>query len=445
MIRKIVLASILCAASTASAQRALDELAVIQFDPASATEPISQVEGAGIKIGEGTVLHPIFGLETGFESNVFFANDAKPAGILRLLGQIGASSLGGVRLNPNGPTDEDSQPVDKGSLQWTASARLAYDQPLSGDDTVRATGGLGVGARLRGFVNPQQTFTFGFDDNFLRLIRAANFETAANENRDINSLRLTFLLHPAGRTMSGYLYLHNTLDIFESQASDDLYPDRMDTRVGLHYTWQWRPRTQYIADASFGYISGFGSSPASNAKISSTPLLVRVGVATLLSTKTQVHASLGYTNGFYANNTASYSAPWFGARVQYDYSPLGRISGGYSYVFHDSANANFYRDHKIDFLLQQLVVPFAVVVEPALYVRQYEGVTLMSASSTTRNDIIFQITGGVHYNFRDWIGAGIDYKFTTLSTDFTYTDQTGSMVDLNYTRHELLAGLRVAM
>ena len=35
------------------------------FDPDQATAPIEMVEGRGVKIGEGTTVHPAFGAQTG--------------------------------------------------------------------------------------------------------------------------------------------------------------------------------------------------------------------------------------------------------------------------------------------------------------------------------------------------------------------------------------------
>src|SRR5580704_596017 len=72
---------------------------IAQFDPDEAVAPITAVEGPGIKIGEGTVLHPAFGLETGYTSNVFYtASNPTGAGILRALAQIGTGSVTGDRL-----------------------------------------------------------------------------------------------------------------------------------------------------------------------------------------------------------------------------------------------------------------------------------------------------------------------------------------------------------
>src|SRR5512138_262374 len=86
---------LLAMAAPASAQ------SVAGFDPSDAVAPISVVEGPGVKVGEGTVLHPVFGVETGFISNVFYEDGSEGpsgAGLLRLLAQMGSGSLPLSRL-----------------------------------------------------------------------------------------------------------------------------------------------------------------------------------------------------------------------------------------------------------------------------------------------------------------------------------------------------------
>ena len=48
----------------ASADIAPNEISISAFNPGDAVAPASTVEGPGIKVGEGTVLHPVFGIET---------------------------------------------------------------------------------------------------------------------------------------------------------------------------------------------------------------------------------------------------------------------------------------------------------------------------------------------------------------------------------------------
>lgn len=410
--------------------------AVIQtFDPSAAVTPISVVEGPGIKVGEGTVLQPVFGVETGYVSNTFYEQtDENSSGILRLMAQVGIGSLTQQRLAPT--DEEDETGGNEGQLRYRASLRAAYDLMLSSDDTVSETGGLGVGFNFNGIVNPRGNWAFRIDEDFNRMIRAANFETDSNTNRDINNLRLGLRFQPVGRTMSGELYYGNTIDYFERDEQE--FANRIQHRFGLRYLWNWRPKTQFYADTSLGYYTGLGDS----AKVTSYPLVAKVGIATLFSPITTLNLEAGYTRGFYSEG-ASFSAPMVNAQFGYRYSPMGRIALIYSLEYADSINANYYRDHVLRAWLRQYVRPIAFMVQPEVHFRQYNGITLVPGAMT-RDDLIFAVIAGGSYNFRNWIAATLNYRFTSVSTD--YVDNSSMPPDdPSYARHELLAGVRVAL
>jgi hypothetical protein len=420
-------------ATVASAQST--EAVIETFDPSAAVAPISVVEGPGVKIGEGTVLQPVFGLETGYVTNTFYEqSDENAAGILRLLAQIGVGSLSKQRLDPADAEDETGG--GEGSLRYRASLRASYDLMLSDDDTVTETGGLGIGFNFNGIVNPRGNWAFRVDEDFNRLIRAANFETDANTNRDINNLRLGLRFQPVGRTMSGELYYGNTLDYFEREEQE--FANRLQHRFGFRYAWTWRPRTQFYADTSLGYYTGLGDSQ----KVTSYPLVAKVGVATLFTPLTSLNLEAGYTNGFYSEGP-SFSAPMVNAQFGYRYSPLGRIAFIYSLEYADSINANYYRDHVLRVWLRQSLRPFTFMVQPEVHFRQYNGIMLVPGP-TSRDDVIVSVVAGATYSFRNWIAATLNYRFTSVSTD--YLDMSSTPPDdPSYARHELLLGMRVAL
>lgn len=435
MTRFLVASAVLFALEASSA--AQGNIAVATFDPANAVAPISTVEGPGIKIGEGTVIHPVVGMETGVISNVFYeASDPNAAGVLRLLAQVGTGSLPMSRLAAMG-ADDDS--TDKGSVQYRADLRASYDFILSNDETATDTGGLGLGASLHALVNPMGRFSFGIDEDFQRLIRAANYETNANTNRDINVLQLTLLYRPRDRTVGGYLYYNNTIDIFERDIQS--FADRWSNRIGIHPTWHWLPNTQIYADISQGIVSPLGGS---STKVQSHPFAATAGIATLFTLKTTLNLYGGYTNGFYSSGP-SFSAPVVGATFGYRYSPLGRAALSYTLQYEDSVNANYYRDHVFRLLFEQLVTPFVVVAQPEVHLRQYNGITIV-AGEPVRNDVIFAGVGGIHYNFRNWIAATLNYRFTLVDSDYRYMPiGGGSLLDPSFSRHELLLGMRAAL
>jgi hypothetical protein len=247
---------------------------------------------------------------------------------------------------------------------------------------------------------------------------------------------------PQSSSISGYLYYHNTIDVFERSQQD--FVDRWSNRVGIHPQWRFAPQTQAYLDLSWGQVAPLGDS---NPKGSSYPLTVRAGLATLLSLKTTLNLDAGYTNGFYSKGP-SFSAPVIGASIGYRYSPLGRASLGYVLQYDDSINANYYRDHVIRASVQQLFVPFVLMIQPEVHFRQYSGVTVAIPTLTgadTRNDLIISVIAGMHYNFRNWFAATLNYRFSSVQTDYMYSAAGSAVDDPSFVRHEILAGVRVAL
>lgn len=442
--RVLAAGAVLSAAAAAHADDGIPPVPVT-MDPASAVNPVSLVQGSGIRIGQGTVFRPQLGVVTGVVNNVFYENqDVVTAGLLRILVEVGTSSLPVQRLmirTENENTDDPSAPqtltsTDSGDFQYSADLYATYDQYLSTNDNVTAQGGLGGGLLLRGVVNPRRPLQFGFQEHFNRIIRSTNYESREDTNRDINKLDLRLSYVPDGRALGGYLYYENTIDVFETDAQR--FANRLQHTAGLHINWQWLPLTRVYGDASIGYFTGLGDST----KINSYPLRLIAGIQTAFTLNTTFNGYAGYTNGFYASGP-SYSTITAGGQLGYRYSPLGRVTAMYAYEHQDSINANFYRDHMFGLTFEQYFVPFVVLIRPELRFREYEGTIVMGPEGNTRKDTIIGATAGMRYNFRDWIAATIDYQLQVVNSDFIY-DAGGVMIDPSYVRHELLVGVRAA-
>src|SRR5689334_15430168 len=97
------------------------------LDPVRVLSPISIVQGDGVKVGEGTSLYPQLGVETGFVSNVFYTNDAPvAAGLLRIIGEIGAGSLSPQRRKETS-LEAESEPETMGAFQYSANLYATWD------------------------------------------------------------------------------------------------------------------------------------------------------------------------------------------------------------------------------------------------------------------------------------------------------------------------------
>jgi len=440
-------AGLVGAARAATADNGLPA-APAEMDPEDAINPISMVSGSGIKVGEGTIFQPQLGVETGVVSNVFYENTSPvTAGLLRILFEIGTGSLPNSRLafratpdeDPNAPATQTLTTTSNGDFQYSANLYATWDQYLSTNRDVNAQGGLGGGLLLRGLVNPQRPLQLGFQEHFNRTVRATNFESRSDTDRDVNELGLRLSYIPTGRSLSGYLYYENTIDVFESE--NQRFANRLQNVIGARVNWQWLPLTRVFVDVSQGYYTGIGDST----KVNSAPLTVQGGIQTALTLNTTLNAHVGYTNGFYASGP-SYASVLAGVLLGYRYSPLGRVTALYSYDHQDSINANFYRDHHFQLTVEQYFAPFLVFVQPELMLRRYDGTIVMGTGTTgnVRDDVILGATAGVRYSFRDWLAATLDYHLASVQTDFKYDTGTGLIDDPSYVRHELLLGVRAA-
>ena len=416
------------------------------MDPEDAVNPVSIITGSGIKVGEGTIFQPQVGIETGVVSNVFYQQSGPvTAGLLRILAEVGTGSLPSQRLDIHATgSDQDANTPqtfttpNPGDFQYSANLYASWDQYLSADNNVTSQGGLGGGLLLRGIVNPQRPLQFAFQENFNRIIRATNFESRSDTNRDVNDLSLRLNYVPPGRALSGYAYYENTIDVFE--ASSQQFANRLHNTLGLRVNWQWLPLTRVFVDVSEGFFTGIGNSQ----KVNSFPFTAIGGIQTALTLNTTINAHAGYTNGFYASGP-NYAGLTAGVLFGYRYSPLGRVTALYNYVHEDSINANFYRDHQFQFSVEQYFVPFILYAQPELRLRQYVGTIVLGTTGNTRDDLIVGATVGVRYLFRDWLVGTLDYELSAIQTDFRYAVAVGAMtVDPSYVRQELLVGVRAA-
>jgi hypothetical protein len=396
------------------------------------------VEGAGIKAGEGVLVHPSVGMETGFLSNVFFTESNEEAsGILRLIAELHVASLNAQRLQDG--TEDESEP-DGGEFQFRGGFRLAYEEYLSSNDAVQAQRDLGIHADIRGVVFPKGTWLFAFSDQFSRITRPTNFESSGNIQRDVNHLALFLRFQPGGRALQATARYENVIDFFERDSHR--FANRIQHTLGLRTSWQWLPVTQFYADASIGIYDGLG---ADSQKVSSFPLRVVAGTRTALTVNTTLSAEVGYGKGFYSTG-ADYSTVVAGAEFGWRFSPLGRLLLLYRHELQDSINANYFRDHQAKISLEQQVDRFTLDASFDARFRRYEGILLDSSimpSSETRDDVILSAELGARYHFREWLAATFDYRFVSDETDFRYTTD-GVVDDPSYVRHEVYVGAMAA-
>lgn len=397
------------------------------------------VEGAGIKVGEGTVLHPVLGVETGVVNNVFYEDsDTVSSGLLRVIGQLAVGSLPSERMQP--PSAEAAELQNFGDIAFRADLEAQYQEYLSTNDNVQAQRDVQLSMAAQMLIHPKRTWQVGINDEFRREVRPVNFESSQNTDRDINRAGIMVRYRPLGRTLSGLLRYSNTIDLFEDP--DQRFADRMSNVFTAMGAWQWLPMTRLHLETSFGWVGGVGSR---STRPSSTPLRITAGIASALTVKTTALAHVGFAKGFYSTGP-DFTNVTGGLQLTYRYSEQARMAVLYNYDFEDSINANYFTDHAVKFRIEHWWYNLAVAAAAELYFRTYHGVIPeVMGSSTDRSDIIFSVPFDASYRLKNWIALTLEYRLSLDQTDFRYTTMTGGTPDdPSYIRQSLMVGARAA-
>ena len=394
------------------------------------------VEGAGVKVGEGTVLHPVVGVETGWVSNVFYTDQgALGAPIMRALVELNFASQSHQRAASQEP--DVSASSGEGDIDWRAGIRAIGQEYISSNDNIDSQHNIAGGANIHALVFPRRTWRFGVDDDYVRDNRPTNYESRGNLNRDINQLILTLKYEPEGRALSGSVRYQNLIDVFE--RSNDAFANRIQHLIGLRANWQWLPITKVFADISLGFFEPLGSS---SIKTSSMPLRAVLGIQTSLTLDTAVTLKVGYGDGFYSSGPDA-SQPIFAAAYVWRYAPTGQLSAQYWYDFVDSIQANYFRDHAFEISDTHQFDKLTIMGIIDGRLRNYQGINIPGVMAPDRSDLIFDFDLSPRYYIKDWFAATVDYDLTVDSTDFRYTTDA-IMVNPSYVRHVLMAGVRAA-
>ncbi|HET6612051.1 MAG TPA: hypothetical protein VFG83_08690 [Kofleriaceae bacterium] len=396
------------------------------------------VEAAGYKVGEGTVVHPTVGVTTGITSNVF-REDEEPllSPVLNLLASLSIASA------PIERTDAGAPGVAQSAMDFSAGVDLHYREYLSSHEAARKQRDLGIGARLHLVAFPQGKVSFGIDDAFVRYIQPTNFESASDLDRDINKVRAHLALMPGGGALALKLRYENTIDFFENDGSE--FANRVQHLFGLRVDWRFLPITRFYFDGSIGIFGPLGSSDLGGTafKQTSNPLRLILGADTKITAATTVNFYGGFGKGFYAVGD-DFTGPLIGLKLGYRYSPFGRVQIGYDYNFQDSVAANFFTDHKFFLTLDQQVKRVVLKVGLDARLRHYGSVPMQLGGGPERDDFIFSALAGANYLVRDWLAITFDYRFVTDQTDFRYMFG-GAADDPSYVLHQAMIGVRAAL
>ncbi|HVV87028.1 MAG TPA: hypothetical protein VHE35_28510 [Kofleriaceae bacterium] len=409
--------------------------------PARADEA---VEGPGVEVAPGTVVHPNVGAEAGVINNVFFEqSDAGPvtSGVLRISGRMDVASQK-VEPEEDVPDEEPGKEPAPQTFQFRAGLAAAYEEYLYYANP-SATGQRNVTfdgqAHLQ--VYPEGTWSFLADDRLRRDVRPRNYEDATSTDRDDNLLGLAVRFQPGGHQISATARYENMIDVYEGGTG---VANRMNQTLGLRGDWQLFPYTKLYADLSYGFFGPLGDAQpvaGSLIKESSNPLRALVGIASTLTEPITLKLSVGWGHATYAMGEG-YNAPLVDLEGGYEYSPTGRVVAEYNLDYQDSTDANYYRDHKLNVHVDQQVAGRLLLSGGVDVVfRGYRGITLIGPPD--RDDVILAAHVRAQYVLNERYYLTGDYLGTTDQTDYRSMFM-GVTDDPSYSRNELMFGARAA-
>ncbi len=390
------------------------------------------VQGPGYKVGEGTVVHPTVGAETGFISNVFY-EDTSPiaAAILRLTGDLAFASAD-IEDEAVGLNENEGEPP---KYDFSAGLRMTYEEYLSGERTVQDQRNLGIGANIALTVFPQGKVRFSISDNFIRTNRPTNFESSRLLSRNVNHIKAGIAIQGKDSSLKTSFRVENTIDFFESTGAG--IANRQQSLLGARLDWQFLPITRFYFDASYGLYSAIGN----GTRVSATPLRLILGADTAITERTTVKVYSGFVTGFYASG-ADYLTAAYGAEFGLRYSPVGRATLGYKHDFVDSINANFYSDHALELKVDQQVSRALVTAKAQAILRSYQGISPLIGAST-RDDFILGVGVDAGYEMKEWLALSANYLTQVVATDYVSVVD-GDRDDPSYARHTFMVGANAA-
>jgi len=206
-------------------------------------------DGLGVKVGNRTLFHPGLAVTTGWDSNVFNANRQNGAASAFFVMPSLWLGIGNRRIR-DGLLDSPPQATEY-KFDYAFEALAGYRFYLSGDEKIRGAGKFNAGARARMMALPGRRFSFGIEDDFLRIGEPQQLQVlrAFNLNRIVNNARVRMILRPGGGRFSIEADYLSELLYFE--RGDVSRGDRVVNGAAAEVRWRIRDRSAFLARYTF--------------------------------------------------------------------------------------------------------------------------------------------------------------------------------------------------
>ncbi|HEY0133017.1 MAG TPA: hypothetical protein VGB85_03020 [Nannocystis sp.] len=400
-------------------------------------------DGAGIKIGPRSLLHPGFALLIGGDSNVFWnrrqdVGGLRPAAIVMPVAWIGIGNRE-VRDNTLQTPPEASERRMDYNLRVTAGYR-AY---LAGAEDIRKLPRFSVDLNAFVVLFPGRRFSVGFTEFFSRIADPRNYDAGIgfNYNRVDHRGALGVTLRPGGGRLS--LSAAYTNEVLYYQSQDIYSGDRLVQGATTEVKWRLLPRSSLVLNYSFAhsYYLSCNAEVDLDCKEDNNAHRVMGGFRGQIGARLTLDALAGYGAGIYYDDENGPNFKNFIGVARLAYYPTLRtqLFAQLDRQFSDSLFGNYFVDAggRIGGLHQWRWKMFTEVGFSVVG-RRYAGlpipgsesrvVAYFNAPGFVRKDTILTLSGRVEQPFGRYFVLGARYDLVVDRTDFA-ARYRGGLID----------------
>ena len=407
-------------------------------------------DGAGIKLGPRSLLHPGFALMIGGDSNVFWnrkqdVGGIRPAALVMPVAWLG---IGNREVRDNTlqtPPEATDRKIDY-NLRVTAGYR-AY---LAKADDIRKLPRFSVDLNAHVMILPGRRFSVGFTEFFARIGDPRNYDAGIgfNYNRIDHRGALAMIFRPGGGRLSiSAAYLNEVLFY---EAPDIASGDRLVQGAATEVKWRLLPRSSLVASYSFAnsYYLSCDAEVDLDCNEDNNAHRLLAGFRGQIGARWTLDALAGYGAGIYYDdeNGPNFRSFIGNARVAYYPTLRTQLFAQLERTFSDSLYGNYFVDAggRIGALH---VWPWKMFTEVGFSVfgRRYAGLPIpgkesrvqsyLNAPGFLRKDTLVSLSARIEQPFGRFFVLGARYDLVLDRTDFV-ARYAGGLNDVGgFTKH----------
>lgn len=406
----------------------------------------TRAEGPGFRVGNFE-LHPGFGAEAGYDSNVFYRDagslrDRVGSAIFRFTPHFFVTNLGEQRTE-EGESRGDGESGRMVELTAGASAEAYIYLEDDVPNNIAVNGDLDLN------INPNGRFGFRIFDKLSRTVRpfTNNLDTGDRNHAQIgNTAGAQIFLRSAGGLLQTSMGYSLRLSFFEGNAFQ--YANRLNHQISADTHYKFLPNTSLFWDATFDYTT-FPETGGALTLADNWRVRTRVGLNGAITPKLSATAAIGYTATFVQDDRFSdFDSVIALAGLKIRLTPTVSLGLGYERENQGSV-VGLYRVQDRGYLDFQWLLGRSFILGFNAWVAYLNFGDVLDAAGMSlgdRTDVMVSASLFAEYRFTDWLALNATVGYTGDYTDFEYQADVGMGAfpePAGFNKFEAWLGLRV--